>query len=138
MLQEDRMRFIVGVLLAISVSGCASFRNSFKGEPPMAIVKEYSIYNRGVMVVVHDNNTSMYCSGPDAANDITCEVGYGYLSKNVYGAWEHLSHREARQLCFDGLRHVAIAKQSDVEACMYGLLRIRFTQLVPEEMGKDY
>jgi hypothetical protein len=131
------MKFLVGVMLAISL-GCASFGSQV--DPPLAIASEVSMSMefRTVMVIVRDNNLSMYCAPPDAANDIKCEVGYGFLEKHLLTDWEFLSSPEATQICAEGMFSAGPVNYADVRACGLALLRIRFTQLVPEDMGKDY
>jgi hypothetical protein len=117
-------------MLAISVLGCSTF-NSLQGEQPLAVASEYGLQNRRVMVIVRNDNRRMYCSGPDAADDIVCDVGYGDLEKNIHGNWEFLSPQNARDICRDAMWTVPVANQHDVQACAYVLLRIRFTKLVP-------
>jgi hypothetical protein len=133
------MKFLVGVMLAISVLGCASFKQSFQGgEPPLATAIEYTNSMDQIIVIVEDNDFSMYCSLPDAGNARTCTVGYGYLELNIVEKWEFLSPSAARELCHDGLRSGGSARPDEIQACSFALLRIRFTKLVPEDMGKDF
>lgn len=105
------------------------------GQRPLATATERGV-KIAVTVVVEDNQNTMYCAQPDAAEDIRCTVGYEYLLQNADGDWQMIVPDEARRICYQGLRTSYVSRET-VELCKFALLRIRFTKLVPKPEGQE-
>lgn len=135
---------VLGMFL---VSGCASFKGTFKTGPmwtPLApprsdvvMVPGSSIVDR-LTVVVYPGDGQPYCSGPDAANEVKCEFRWEWLQTGSMTSlgndgWRSLTPQGARAACNAGLFTIGTRKTTQhVNICAYLLMSVRHMDLPPD------